>query len=266
MSPWEKLLEHPRSRGHFVQLYEMGDAALTRNVGHYLWQGLRQGDGVLVIATPEHRELFCRHLSTKGADLDALSASHRWVCQDAQDTLTQFMVGGQPDWELFASVVRGALRQVSPAKGGEGLRAYGEMVGILWKTRQFAAAVRLEQFWNRLLEQSGFSLYCSYAIDIFGKEFNVANLDGVLGTHTHLIPTQMDGTLEAALTRSIDETLGPQAGELRELIRTSNRPTSAVMPHAEETVLWLRKNLPDQAEPIIALARQHYDSQMAAKR
>ncbi len=264
MSPWENLLEHPHSRGHFVQLYETGEEALTNNVGHYLWQGLRQGDGVLVIATPAHQELFSRHLETMGADLDALRASRQLVCWDAQETLDKFMIGGQPDWERFAGVIRAALRQVCPAKGAEGSRAYGEMVGILWKARQYAAAIRLEQFWNKLLEQSSFSLYCAYAIDVFGKEFNVANLDGVLRTHTHLIPTQPNGMLEAALHQSMDEILGSKAAELRLLIRANQRPAWAVMPTAEATVLWLRNNLPEQAEQIVSLARQHYDSQVAA--
>jgi hypothetical protein len=43
MSPWEKLLERPHSRGHLVQLYQAGEAALAKNVAHYLWEGLRRG-------------------------------------------------------------------------------------------------------------------------------------------------------------------------------------------------------------------------------
>jgi hypothetical protein len=76
MSPWEKLLEHPHSRGHFVQLCETGDEALTKNVGYHLWQGLRQGDGVLVIATAEHQKLFGRHLELLGADLRCVEVSN----------------------------------------------------------------------------------------------------------------------------------------------------------------------------------------------
>jgi hypothetical protein len=260
MSPWQKLLERPHSRGHFVQLYETDEQALTNNVGHYLWQGLRQGDGVLVIATPEHQELFSRHLDTLGGDSGVLRESQQLVLLDAQETLAQFMVAGQPEWERFASVIRAALRQVRPAHGAEGSRAYGEMVGILWKARQYAAAIRLEQFWNRLLEQCSFSLYCAYAIDVFGKEFDVGNLDGVLRTHTHLIPSQPNGMLEAALDRSMEEILGSKAEELRGLIRAHHRPAWAVMPTAEATVLWLRKNLPEEAEQIVSRARDHYHS------
>jgi hypothetical protein len=258
MSPWEKLLERPHARGHFVQVYEADEAALTKNVGRYLWEGLRRGDGVLVIATPEHQDLFSKHLDRLGADLADLLSSQQLIFWDAHQTLAQFMVAGQPDWQRFEKVIRAAMRQVRPTKMAEGLRAYGEMVGILWKTRQFQAAIRLEQLWNKLLEQSSFSLYCAYAIDVFGKEFDVANLDGVLCTHTHLVPAQSDGTLEIALNHAMDEILGSKADELRVLIKANHRPAWAVMPTAEATVLWLRKNLPAQAERIISRARHYY--------
>jgi hypothetical protein len=258
MTPWEKLLEQPHSRGHFVQLYEADESALTTNVGLYLWEGLRRGEGALVIVTPEHRELFAKHLDSLGADLPALIANGQLIFHDAYRTLAEFMLDGQPDWIRFEAAVRTAMRQVQPAKGAEGLRAYGEMVCVLWKARQFSAAIRLEQLWNRLLEQSSFSLYCAYAIDIFGEEFAVANLDGVLCTHTHLVPAQPNGTLEAALNRSMDEVLGSKAEGLRILIKANHRPAWAVMPAAERIVLWLRHNLPAQADQIISRAQQHY--------
>jgi hypothetical protein len=258
VSPWDRLLERPHSRGHFVQLYEADEAALTRNVGHYLWEGLRRGEGAIVIATTEHEELFSGHLSRLGADIPALVSNRQLVFEDAQATLAQLMESGRLEWRRFEKIVKAALRKVQPATGAEGLRAYGEMVGILWKARQFASAMRLEQLWNKLLENSSFSLYCAYAIDVFGKDFEVANLDGVLCTHTHLVPAQTDGTLETALNLAIEDILGPKAEALRVLIKANYRPAWAVMPTAENILLWLRKNLPQQADVIVGRARHHY--------
>jgi hypothetical protein len=258
MSPWEKLLERPHSGGHFVQLYDADEAGLTQNVGHYVWEGLKRGEGVLLITTREHQTLFSRRLDRLGADLSTLLDTRQLVCWDARQTLARFMVDGQPDWRLFESAICTAVRQVRPAAGVEGLRAYGEMVGILWKARQFSAAIRLEQLWNKLLEQISFSLYCAYAIDLFGKDFEVANLESVLCTHTHLIPADSNGTLEAALSRSMDEILGPHADALRVKIKENYRASLAVVPVAENVVLWLRRNLPDQADRIVKLAREYY--------
>ena len=263
MLPWEKLLEQPPSRTHFVQLYEADEAALAQNVVRYFWEGLRRGDGVLMIAGAGHQELFCGHLDRLGVDLSVLLRSQQLVCWDAQQTLAQFMINGQPDWQSFESVMRTAMRHVHPARG-DGLRAYGEMVGILWKARMFATSIRLEQLWNKLLEQSNFSMYCAYAIDVFDEEAAVANLEGVLCTHTHMIPSRPDGTLEAALNRSMDEILGSRAEGLRSLIKTDHRPGWAVMPAAEAIVVWLRNNLPEQSQQIVARARHYYNAGQAS--
>jgi hypothetical protein len=259
MSPWERLLERPTSRGHFVQLYEADEAALTRNVGLYLGEGLKRGDGVLLIATPEHSGLFCRELARLGEDPALLEKSGQLALFDAQKTLSTFMVGGQPDWNLFQGVITAAMRQVTPLHAEAGLRAYGEMVGLLWKARQFAAAIRLEQLWNRLLEQSSFSLYCAYAIDLFGKEFHIGGLDDILCTHSHLVPAQPNGDLETALDMAMDELLGAKADALRILIKANYRPSWAVLPNAEAIVLWLRKNLPGRADEIVGRSRYYYD-------
>jgi MEDS: MEthanogen/methylotroph, DcmR Sensory domain len=258
MSPWEKLLERQHPGGHFVQVYGADERALARNVARYVSMGLLHGDGVLVIATPEHCQLISREAFDSGAPLSEALSNHQLVFLDAQQTLAEFMIAGHPDWDRFERVLLGAMRQVQPARNGEGLRAYGEMVGVLWKARQFAAAIRLEQLWNKLLERSSFSLYCAYAIDVFGEEFEVSKLDGVLGTHTHLVPAEAHGALEAALNRSMHEILGPQAGALRVLIKNNRRASWAVMPTAESTILWLRKNVPEHAEAIVKRAQRHY--------
>jgi len=258
VSPWERLLEQPGKGSHYVQLYAADDGSRTASIGRYLWEGLRLGEGVLVVASLENQEAFSRRLQELGADVGALTGSRQLVFLNAHETLSRFMRNGQPDWAEFQKVIRGAMRQVRFDPSKEGCRAYGEMVGILWKARQFAAAIRLEQYWNRLLEQSSFSLYCAYAIDIFGRDYAVANLEELLCTHTHLVPAQPDGTLEAALNRALDEILGAPADELRIRIKSHPRHEGTVMPNAENIVFWLHRNLPDRAGEILALAQRHY--------
>lgn len=213
---------------------------------------------MLVIATAEHWQSFSQHLARLGADVQRFLTEGQLCVLDAHQALSRFLIGGVPIWVEFQKLVQGALRELRRQNRSERTRAYGEMVGILWKLRRYAAAVRLEQFWNRLLEQSSFSLYCAYAIDIFSPEFTGSNLDGVLCAHTHLIPAEPDGKLEAALYRSMDEVVGAEADELRRLIRRNVNPSWAVLPSAENAVLWLRENRPGQAEDILSRARQHY--------
>jgi hypothetical protein len=258
MSPWEKLLERPHSRGHVVQLYERaGELSLAANVSRYLLEGLKRGEGALVIATPEHRELFCQHLEKLGTVPQAALRSGQLRFLDTWETLSGFMAGGQPNWALFESVVGAAIGRLWPSEAGVGVRAYGEMVGLLWKTGQFAAANRLEQLWNRLLAQSSFSLYCAYEIDIFGKDFYASSVNAILRAHTHVIPAQPDGNLEAALYQAMDEILGAGAEDLKARVGSRRHRSWALMPNAETIVLGLREYLPSQAEDILARARRH---------
>jgi hypothetical protein len=260
MSPWKKLIERPGPHGHLVQLYKADEQALAKNVSQYLWEGLSRGDGLLVIATPEHCDLFSRELKSLGADLESAILNRHLRFFDAQETLAQFMVDGQPNWERFEIVVGAAMREVRSQGDYKGLRAYGEMVGLLWNVRQFSAAIRLEQFWNRLLSRSSFSLYCAYSIDVFGKDFQVGALDALLCAHTHLLPAETDGSLESAINKAMDEILGSRSHELKLLIKANFRPSWAVMPTGEAMVLWLRNNLPEQADKILGRARELYQT------
>jgi hypothetical protein len=258
MSPWEKVLEQPHSRGHVVQFYEPADElSLAANVSRYLWEGLKRGEGALVVVTPEHRELFRRELDKLGAAVSSAIESGRLVFLDAWQTLSRCMAGPQLEWTLFESVIGAAIGRAWPPNGRAGPRAYGEMVGLLWKTGQLAAAIRLEQLWNRLLAQLPFSLYCAYEIDIFQKEFHPGSVDAILRAHTHMIPPQPDRNLEAALYRAMNEILGPGAESVKARMGNVRHRSWALMPNAESIVLGLREYLPNQADDILARARRH---------
>ena len=62
MASWAELLTLAGPGEHVVQLYGEDDQLLARNVSRYLAEGLRRGDGLVVIGTPEHTEAVARHL------------------------------------------------------------------------------------------------------------------------------------------------------------------------------------------------------------
>jgi len=258
MTPWDRLLQQPQRRGHFVQLYDADCSGLTRNVGQYLSEGLKSGDSILVIATPENWGGVSGRIEALGIDAGQCLRDGQLLYLDAFETLSAFMSAGLPDWNRFERVIRAAMRRLRVPQEIAGLRAYGEMVAVLWKARQFSAAVRLEQFWNKLLARHSFSLYCSYAIDVFGKDFHPDALDSLLCTHTHLVPAEPSGALARAFDHAMDEVFGPDVYSLTRLIRANHRPSWAIMPDTESTILWVRKNLPQHADEIIERARAQY--------
>lgn len=243
---------------HLLQFYQADERALATNVGRYLQDGLEKGDGLLVIAGAEHRLAFIGRLKELGTDPAAAVRDGQLVLWDAEQTLAQFMTDGQPDWPLFQSAIQTAIREIRPK--GASLRAYGEMVGILWKAGEYEAAIRLEGFWNRLLESAGFTLYCAYPIDVFANDFHGSIVDPILCAHTHLVSTGENGDLETALNRALEDVLGT-AAPLTARATDQRASSSAVIPRAESIILSLRNNLPEQAEEVLTRARQHYASE-----
>jgi len=113
---------------------------------------------VIVVATPSHRQLLNDGL---GEDvLYEARASGRYMELDAAETLRRIMRSGYPDPDLFQMVVGTPILR-SAAKYGH-IRAYGEMVGLLWNEGNAAAALRLEDLWNELQQRIAFPLLCSY--------------------------------------------------------------------------------------------------------
>ena len=138
--------------------------------GRYLADGLKQGDAVLVIATPEHKKAIVKAAQCVEC-WDRASAEYigRLAFLDAAATLAEFMVAGEPDWQGFQRLVGGEIRRLRSSSLNGGFRAYGEMVGVLWSAKEFSAAIRLEEFWNRLLKGACFKLFCGYPINILHR-------------------------------------------------------------------------------------------------
>ena len=256
MGPFESFTEDREAHGHLVQFCD-AEAPVIANVSSYLAAGLKQGDALLVIASTD-QEFFAGSRTPgigRGSGYGIPRASAVYFA-DAEQTLHRFLVDGQPDWGRFQRTV-GALIDRLQAKPDRTLRAYGEMVGILWKRGEFTAAIRVEHYWNKILSASSFHLFCSYPIDLFGRDFHPGAIDALLAAHTHLVPARMHHGLEAAIDRALSEVLGPKAEEYRVLVRSNHRPAWPTMPEAEAVILWLRSNLPAHAEEILALARQY---------
>jgi hypothetical protein len=144
---------------HVVQCYADEDD-LTRGVGTYLGGALEAGEACLVVATRRHRQAFERHLAARGADVDRLREEGGLVLLDAEEALARFMVAGRPDPDRFDGSIGARIRSLTA--GGRQLRAYGEMVSLLWDAGQVTASIELEELWNQLLSRSAFSLYCAY--------------------------------------------------------------------------------------------------------
>jgi PAS domain S-box-containing protein len=251
---------------HLVQFYDADPAAWAKSVGRYLAEGLRRGEAVLVVATPKHKRAIIRQLNILGYNPESAVYQGQVAFRDAAATLAQFMVAGEPNWDRFQGTVGHEIQRLHSASLNGAFRAYGEMVGVLWSAQEFAAAIRLEEYWNCLLRSKNFKLFCGYPINIFTDDFNHAHVDAVVCAHTHVLPTGEDQDLREAVTRALEEiagseeVVGSDVVELERFAQPSRHPNTHV-PAAEAAILGLRSHLPAQARDVIGTARHYYQSE-----
>lgn len=153
---------------HVVQFYE-DDAELLEAVGPYLTAAAVAGDVAIVIATEAHRHAFEAALEGDGIDVARIIASGMFLWLDAASTMAEFITDGEIDHDAFDEVVGGLMR--TAAESGRPVRAYGEMVALLWDEGNVLGAIELERLWNELARELPFSLFCSYpAGSVAGSE------------------------------------------------------------------------------------------------
>ena len=146
---------------HIVNFYDADDD-LVVDVSRFVADGLREEATVLAIATRAHVDAVDALLAADGVDVAAARRSGRFLCLDATATLGEIMVDGTPDRDRFRAVVGQMV--AAAGRTGRPVRAFGEMVALLWDEGNVSAAIDLEALWNDLGRDHRFSLYCAYAI------------------------------------------------------------------------------------------------------
>jgi signal transduction histidine kinase/CheY-like chemotaxis protein len=173
---------------HFVQFYET-DLFLLDSLKGYIATGLGAGDACIVVATRAHREALEERLNASELNVAAAMASGQYVSLDAAETLSKFMVEGQPDEGRFREVIGNILTRAA-AGGARRVRAFGEMVALLWAEGRRDAAIRLEELWNNLQKTHAFSLFCAYEMSCFGGEEMAEPFGHVCAGHSSVIPAE----------------------------------------------------------------------------
>ncbi|HXS90509.1 MAG TPA: response regulator [Steroidobacteraceae bacterium] len=157
VDPWAELGE----REHLVQFYD-DSHSLIETLDGFIGGGLRANSAGIVIATREHIDALDQQLAASGVDVAAVRQSGQYVTLEAAELLQQILANGWPQPDLFRIKV-GSLIDRAHARWGS-VRAFGEMVGLLWEGGAPGAALRLESLWNELAEAQAFTLLCGYDV------------------------------------------------------------------------------------------------------
>ena len=173
----------PVPHDHLVHLYRTDDE-LDRAVRDHLLEGFRGDSSGLVIGTPARRERLEHSLESAGL-IEALTTTGRYHVADARDTLEAFMVDGLPDPARFHATVGRVVARA--AASGARLRAFGEMVALLWTDGNVMGAIELEALWNDLANTYAFSLYCAYPMAALEATDDLVSAQQVCTSHSDVI-------------------------------------------------------------------------------
>jgi hypothetical protein len=187
-------------RRHAVQFYGSDDSLITTVAG-FLSEGLIAGQPAVILATAPHRDAIVAQLVACFIDVEKALHQGDLVVLDAVETLGLFMIGDSPDATAFDTHVGRVFEQVLEGRPATILRAYGEMVDVLWKQGRTEAAIELELLWNKLAARFGFALLCGYSMGNFYKQ--AALFQEVCRQHTHVLNSDtnvvvLDRTRESA--------------------------------------------------------------------
>jgi MEDS: MEthanogen/methylotroph, DcmR Sensory domain len=179
----------PGLAGHDVQFYKT-EGYLVRSVVDFLGDGIRAGQPIIVIATEQHRRAFIEGLRARGLDPDRLYSGQLAIWLDARETLEAFMEGSLPSRELFMATVGSVFERLLAKRYYLVVRAFGEMVDLLFKDGNEEGAILLEQLWNELADRYKYSLLCGYSIDNFVHEAGAARFRRVCDHHVRALPVE----------------------------------------------------------------------------
>lgn len=167
---------------HLLHVYR-DETVLLDTLEGFVNGGFRGGEIVIVIATAAHLYALESRLKGNGRDIGQLQDSGQYVALDAAQVLDSFMVDGMPDQQRFDEAITARIEQAQ--QGGQHVRAFGEMVALLWTQGQREATLRLEQMWNGLCQQKQLSLFCAYP---HGAGYSEDELATIHALHTHSLP------------------------------------------------------------------------------
>jgi hypothetical protein len=187
---------------HVLQIYENDDAFLDLLTG-YVTGGIKAGECVIIIATASHLAALNDRLREEKYNVFSLKLSDQLIFLNAEETLNSFMVNDWPDEILFWYLVSGLVAKAKLRN--RKVRAFGEMVAILWAQGHSGATVQLEHLWNKFCATEAFTLFCAYPRSGFTQDAQ-RSLMSICGAHSKMI-AGMGKSQTEIFYKSIDQKL-----------------------------------------------------------
>lgn len=180
----EEFWQHTSHCDHSVQVYE-DEAHFLDTLEAFVLAGFQRNDAVIIIATPAHRAALAQRLEANGIDVAQASMRGQYIVRDARATLARFMFDGWPAEARFNATIGELMARAR--ENHATVRAFGEMVALLWDDGLQRATMRLEHLWTQLCQRESFPLFCAYPKASFEQD-DGAGGRAVCQSHTRVCP------------------------------------------------------------------------------
>jgi hypothetical protein len=168
---------------HLVQIYD-NDKVFLDTLEGFAGSGFLANETVVIIATTQHLDALNNRLFSQGFDLNAMISSNQYMPIDAVDLLSAFLVENWIDESIFHNFISSLIERAKQRKNK--IRAFGEMVAILWERGLYGATIQLEKLWNELHSKEEFTLFCAYPNNGFTQSAG-ASIDEICKQHAKVI-------------------------------------------------------------------------------
>lgn len=168
---------------HVLQIYDNNEVFIN-TLSQFVGDGINSGDCTIVIATKQHLASLETTLSEHGINVDSLKCEDQYIAIDAEDVLNEFMVNDWPDSTKFFKTISALFHRAS--KKNRNVRAFGEMVALLWSQGLNGATVQLEHLWNQFCAEHQMTLFCAYPKSGFTENSDQSMLN-ICNAHAKVI-------------------------------------------------------------------------------
>ena len=151
-------------------------------------EGFTKDEPALVISTAAHAHALRERLAAQEPVLGNPESDARLILLDASETLATFMVAEIPDPTRFRATLQALLAH--PTLADRPIRAFGEMVAILWREGNREGAAALEALWEDFLSEREITLLCAYPIDMMHGADHHETFRIICESHSHVLPSE----------------------------------------------------------------------------
>jgi hypothetical protein len=169
---------------HKVQFYDR-DAFPAEQIASFLCDGLKVGEGAVVVTTADHLNLVKECMVKNGMDATALEKAGLWFYLDANATMRALRKNGKSDDALLNAVLNVPIDHAKRLSPSGRLRIFGDMADLCIGSGDLATCLQLE---NRGKEfTADFQIFCAYSFQHFVGSSAIEFTD-VCEAHNDILP------------------------------------------------------------------------------